>query len=40
MICHVCLSENVKGKVDRLELCDECMKKIAKYWDEKDVKRY
>ncbi len=40
MICHVCLSEKVKGKVDRLELCDECMKKIAKYWDEKDVKRY
>ena len=40
MICHICLSEKVKGKVGRLELCDDCMKKIAKCWDEKDVKRY
>lgn len=40
MICHICLSEKVKGKVDKLELCDDCIKKVAKYWEDTDVKRY
>ena len=35
MICHVCLSEKVKGEIGKLRLCDECLNKIAKYWDDK-----
>ena len=40
MICNICLKESVKGKIDKLELCSECLNKIAKYWDKKDVKRF
>ena len=40
MICHICLSEKVRGQIDELQLCDKCLDKVAKYWDEKDVKRY
>jgi len=40
MICHICLSEKVRGQIDKLQLCDKCLEKVAKYWDEKDVKRY
>ena len=32
MFCHVCLKEEVVGKVDRLELCNRCLKKIKPYW--------
>ena len=40
MMCNICLSEKVKGEIDRLKLCAECLKKIEKYWDETEVKRY
>ena len=40
MFCHVCLSEKVRGEIDQLVLCDECIKKIEKYWDKDDVNRY
>ena len=40
MICNVCLSEKVRGEIDRLKLCEDCLKKIEKYWDENEVKRY
>ena len=37
MICHICLSEKVRGQIDELQLCDKCLDKVAEYWDEKDV---
>ena len=40
MICNICLSEKVRGEVDKLVLCEDCLKKIEKYWDESEVKRY
>ena len=40
MFCHICLSEKVRGEIDELKLCNECMKKIERYWDETEVKRY
>jgi len=40
MFCHICLSEKVKGEIDQLKLCSDCMKKIEKYWDKDDVNRY
>ena len=40
MFCHICLSEKVKGEVDRLKLCGDCLNKIKEYWDETKVKRY
>ena len=40
MFCYVCLSEKVRGEIGNLILCGECLKKIEKYWDETEVKRY
>jgi len=40
MICHICLSEKVRGQIDKLQLCAECLKKVSKYWNENEVKRY
>ncbi len=40
ILCNICLSEKVKGKVDELTLCADCLKKIEKYWDESEVKRF
>ena len=40
MFCNICLSEKVRGEVDKLKLCNECMKKIERYWDETEVKKY
>ena len=40
MSCHICLSEKVRGQIEELQLCEDCLKKVAKYWDKEDVKRY
>ena len=40
MFCNVCLSEKVRGEIGNLRLCRECIKKIEKYWDETEVKKY
>ena len=40
LACNICLSEEVKGEVDRLILCNKCMKKVSKYWDKNEVKKY
>ena len=40
MICNICLSEKVRGEVDKLTLCADCLKKIEKCWDESEVKRF
>ena len=40
MFCHVCLSEKVRGEINELKLCADCLKKIEKCWDSNDVKRY
>ena len=40
MICNICLSEKVRGEIGKLTLCADCLKKIEKYWDETEVKRY
>ena len=40
IFCHVCLSEKVRGEIDQLVLCDECLKKIEKHWDSDEIKRY
>ena len=40
MFCHICLSEKVRGEINELKLCADCLKKIEKYWDSNDVKRY
>jgi len=39
-LCNICLSEKVKGEVDKLTLCGDCLKKVEKYWNESEVKRY
>jgi hypothetical protein len=40
MICNICLSETVEGEVDKLMLCSKCLKRVQKYWESKDVKKY
>ena len=40
LMCDICLSEKVRGEIDRLKLCADCLKKIEKYWDEDEVKKY
>ena len=37
MFCHICLKEEVEGKVDRLEVCKNCLKKIKPYWEKEDI---
>jgi hypothetical protein len=38
MVCHICLTENVNKKIDRLDLCNDCFIKVeietAKYNEE------
>lgn len=38
--CMICLKESVRGEIDRLKLCKECLIKIGKYWNENEVKKY
>ena len=38
--CNICLSEKVRGEIGKLILCADCLKKVEKYWDETEVKRY
>ena len=40
IFCNICLSEKVRGEVDKLTLCADCLKKIEKCWDESEVKRF
>jgi len=37
MFCHICLKEEVKGRIDRLEVCKKCLKTIRKYWEKEDI---
>ena len=37
MYCHICLKEEVEGKIDRLELCKKCLKAIRPYWEKEDT---
>ena len=39
MFCHICLKEEVEGKVDRLEVCKKCLKKIKPYWEKEDIQK-
>jgi len=39
MFCHICLKEEVEGKVDRLEVCKNCLKKIKPYWEKEYIQK-
>jgi len=28
MMCHICLSDKTTEKLDRLDICDQCMVKV------------
>ena len=36
MVCHICLSEDVNKKIDRLDLCISCYNKVKKELDKKE----
>ena len=36
MVCHICLSDDVNKKIDRLDLCVSCYNKVRKELDKKE----
>ena len=37
-ICHICLSDKVSTRLDKLTLCKECTENVRELWNEAEIK--